>query len=242
MIIKDKLYDTSMIKMLIFDVDNTITRWKNVKLFLKKALDNLEIPYSDAALFGLFSAMKERELHSVITGESGYDVYSSLLDFFIPDLKAYGKSGNDLREIMFELEPSETYVSEETVEEIKILSEKYILICYTDWFWRQTYKKLERYGLESFFRAIHSSEDLYVKYSKIGFVYLAKKYNLSPKEIVHIGDSRNDIYPSSAAGLNSIYLNYQLDSEGITDEQRKLVDRASATVTQFGDIRKVLTK
>ena len=38
MIIMDKLSNPSEINTLIFDIDGTITRWKNIEKFLQKSL------------------------------------------------------------------------------------------------------------------------------------------------------------------------------------------------------------
>jgi len=57
MIIMDKLSNPSEINTLIFDIDGTITRWKNIEKFLQKSLTMLGVPYTKEALNGLFLAM-----------------------------------------------------------------------------------------------------------------------------------------------------------------------------------------
>lgn len=240
MIILNKMNETE-INDIIFDIDGTITRWKNVPDFLKKSLGELGIPYSDKSLEGLYKAMEYREIHAMLTGEANEDAYSMLLGSYIPDLHKHDKTGKDLKEVMFELEPSETYISEEVPEVLDKLSEKYNLYCYTNWFKKQAIKKLDRYNLTKYFKAVHSSEDTYIKFTKLGFIWLINKYGLNPMDVVHIGDSRNDIISSKKASIHPIYLDYSITSD-ITKKQMYLITQAEASITEFKDIEKILYK
>lgn len=244
MVIIDKLSKDAGINSLIFDIDGTITRWKDVKEFLRKSLEILNVPYSDEALKGLYKAMSDRELHALLSSESGEDIYSYLLTIYIPSLREHGVTGEDLKNVMFDLEASETFISEEVPEELERLASEYeSLYCYTNWFRGQALKKLDRYDLTKYFKEVHSSEDNFVKFSKVGFLYLMHKYNLDPKRTVHIGDSESDVTPSKNAGLHSIYLDYGIHtSDDITEKKMKLIHASDASITEFKDIRKVLTK
>ena len=243
MVIIDKLSDNNKINTLIFDVDGTITRWKNVEDFLRKSLEELGVPYTDEALKGLYKAMSDRELHALISSEADADIYSYLLDLYIPSLKENNVSGKDLKDIMFEKEARETFISDDTKSELEILSKDYKLYVYTNWFTGQAIKKLKRYGLEGYFENIHSSENTFIKYSKLGFVWLIHEYNLDRDKTIHIGDSESDVIPSKSAGLKSIFLDYDIKSSSdITDKKMRLIHSADASITEFKDIRRVLTK
>ena len=244
MIIIDKLTNNSDINTIILDIDGTITRWKDVKLFLEKSLNILGAPYNDEALIGLFQAMKDREYHAITTGESDEEIYSMLLEKYIKVLHEYGISGKNLKDTMFELEASETYISEKVPEEIQELTDNnYKLYAYSNWFRKQSLKKLDRYDLTKYFSAVHSSEDSYIKYSKIGFLWLLQKYHLDPARTVHIGDSSTDVIPSHKAGMHSIYLDYDINSlDDITKEKMNLILTADASITEFEDIRRILMK
>lgn len=243
MVIIDKIPGNNKINSLIFDVDGTITRWKDVKEFLIKSLEILNIPYTEEALYGLYRAMNDRELHALISSEATEDVYSYFLGEYIPSLREHGKTGKDLKDVMFELEASETFIDDDVKSELEILSRKYKLYVYTNWFTNQAKKKLDRYGLTGYFENIHSSENIFIKYSKVGFLWLLNKYDLAKDKIVHIGDSKSDITPSHNAGICSIYLDYGIKtSTDITEKKMQLIHQAEASVTEFKDIRKVLTK
>ena len=243
MVIIDKLSQDANINTLIFDIDGTITRWKNVKSFLEKSLTELGVPYTDDALQGMYKAMELREYHSIITAESDEDVYSALLGMCIPSLKEHNVTGRQLKDTMFELEASETFIEEDVPRELEQLAQDYKLYCYTNWFRNQALKKLDRYDLTKYFEAVHSSEDNYVKFSKVGFIYLIEKYHLNPQRTLHVGDSESDIVPSKNAGIHSIYLDYGIKTpDDLTEKKMKLMHKADATVTEFSDIQKVLTK
>lgn len=243
MVIIDKIPDNNSINSLIFDVDGTITRWKNVKEFLRKSLEMLNVPYTDEALKGLYKAMSDRELHALISGEATEDVYSFFLGEYIPSLREHRKTGKDLKDVMFELEASETFIDDDVKDELELLSKKYKLYIYTNWFTNQAKKKLDRYGLTGYFENIHSSENNYLKYSRVGFIWLLNKYGLDRAKTVHIGDSESDVVPSHNAGICSIYLNYGIkSSDDIHEKEMALIHKADASITEFKDIRKVLTK
>lgn len=243
MIITNKIENQEEIRNLIFDVDGTITRWKNVELFLRKALEKLNIAFRQESLIGLYKAMEMRELHTMTTSESDEDTYGYFLELYIEDLKKYNVSGTKLKDVMFEMEASETFISPEVPEELKLLSKEYEMYCYTNWFRNQTLKKLERYNLKDYFKKIYSSEDTYIKFSKVGFMCLSNKHNLLPEKTVCIGDSKNDILPSHKSGFKTIYLDYGITQETEKSEKQiKLIETADSTVTEFSDIRKVLSK
>lgn len=241
MIIIDKLPANNNINTIIFDIDSTITQWKNVKLFLEEALKSLKVPYIDEALVGLFNAMKYREHHAVITGEADEKIYSILLEQYIDILHKYNISGEQLKDTMFKLEAEQTFISDEVPKEIEMLSKNYKLYCYTNWFKEQAISKLDKYGLTKYFEMIYSSEDIYLKFSKVGFDWLIKKHNLDANKTIAIGDSKTDIIPSVNAGMHAIYLNYNLGNV-ITEEKFRLFETADASITEFKDIRTVLTK
>lgn len=243
MIITNKIEKQEKIKNLIFDIDGTITRWKDVELFLRKALEELNIPYRQESLIGLYKAMEMRELHAMTTSESDEDTYGYFLELYIEDLRKYNVSGTRLKDVMFEMEASETFISPEIPEELKLLSKEYEMYFYTNWFKNQALKKLERYNLKEYFKKIYSSEDTYVKFSKASFMYLSYKHNMLPEKTVCIGDSKNDIVPSSKFGFKTIYLDYEITPNAKKSEKQiKLIEKADAAVTEFSDIRKVLSK
>ena len=243
MIIIDKLQNPETIKSIFFDIDGTITRWKSVESFLKRALSELNMPYKEEYLNALFRAIKMNEYHTLTTGFLDEEVYANLLGIYIPDLNKYGLTGNDLKNIMFKLEDEETFIDEGTLEELSFLHEEYDLYCYTNWFKAQAVKKLEYHNLLKFFLEVHSPEDVFIKQHAFAFKYILEKYKLKPEQILFVGDSRTDIKPSKKCGIKTIYINYDIKSDDdITKDSMDLILRADASITNFNDIHVVLSK
>ena len=243
MIIIDKLHNHSSIKSIFFDIDGTITRWIDVKNFLKKSLEELNMPYKDEYLTQLFQAMKMNEYHALTTGFMEEDVYAKLLGIYITDLKEYGLTGTDLKNKMFDLEASETFIDDDVCDELNRLKEDYNLYCYTNWFIAQAFKKLEFHDLRKFFLTVHSPEDIYIKHSKLAFEYMLKKHQIKPEETLFVGDSKTDIVPSKKAGIKTVYINYGITSnDDFTKESMDLINTADASITKFSDLHVVLTK
>lgn len=243
MIILDKLSNSSSIKSIFFDIDGTVTRWINVENFLKESLEQLNMPYKKEYLKSLFAAMKMNEYHKLTTGYFDEKIYATLLETHIQDLKKYNLSGEDLKNKMFELEASETFIDNDVLDELKRLKQEYNLYCYTNWFKKQALKKLDYHNLTDYFISIHSPEDLYLKHSKLAYQYLLEKFHLKPEETLFVGDSSTDIIPSNKIGIKTVYINYDIKSEDdITHKEMELIQKADASITNFSDLHVVLSK
>lgn len=243
MIIIDKIKHPNNIKTLIFDIDGTITQWTNVRTFLQEALNSLGIPYREESLKGWFKAMKMIEIHTITTENHDENVYAHLLDTYIEDLGTYGVSGFALKDKTFELEASQTIIDPNVPSELEALANDYVLYCYTSWFRSQALKKLSQHNLQDYFKEIYSPGNNFVKFGKTGFTYLLNNHGLKADETIHIGDSASDIIPSKKAEIHPIYLDYSItSSDNITEHKMQLIQTAEASITEFKDIRKVLTK
>ncbi|MCH5167012.1 MAG: HAD family hydrolase [Erysipelotrichales bacterium] len=243
MVILDKLTESNSIKSIFFDIDGTITRWKDVRSFLTKALRELDMPYKEEYLSGLYKAMKLNDYNTLTSGLMDEDAYANLLGIYISDLKNFGLTGKDLKNKMFELEASQTYIDDDVYEELTHLQSEYHLYCYTNWFKIQAMKKLEYHNLDKFFLAVHTPEDMFIKQSSIAYQYLLEKYRLKPEETLFIGDSKTDIVPSKKVGIKTIYINYDIKTEDdINASSMELINASDASITKFSDIHVVLSK
>ena len=242
MVIIDK-FESRPIALVYLDIDETITRWKDVRSFLQKALNYLGVPYKEEYLNGLFLAMQDRETTLITTGIWDEQCYSYYLEERIPVLREYGHTGEELRTIMYEMESEETYISSEVKSEIEKLAKLYKLVCYTNWSLAQARKKIDKYDLSKYFETIYTPEIIFSKHTKTGFLHLAYANNIAPSKIAHVGDSRSEIRSAKGAGCAAIYLDYGIKNEDdITKERMKTILAADASVNSFSDIRKVLTK
>ena len=243
MIILDKLTNTNLIKSIFFDIDGTVTRWSSVESFLRVSLEELNMPYKKEYLKSLFEAMKMNEYHILTTGLMDEKVYANLLEVYIKDLKEYNLTGEHLKNKMFELEASQTFIDNDVKEELIRLKSEYNLYCYTNWFINQARKKLEYHDIDKYFLNVHSPEDLFLKHSSVAYQYLLEKYKLKPEEVLFVGDSKTDILPSKKIGMKTVYINYDIKSDDdITKDSMILINTADASITNFSDLHVVLTK
>lgn len=233
MILKNEL-QAQNVKTLLFDIDGTITQWTSVPEFLASVLKEYGLPYKDEVLAQFFRAIEWFESHNLVTSETDPKIYGAFLGECIELLKENGISGNDFRERMFAKEPDFVKVEDNISEKIEALYQKYQLYCYTNWFYAQAIKKLNKYNLTKYFQEIFNFENNYLKCNKVGFMIILGRLNLKKDELVHIGDSECDILGSKSAGVQSILLDYE-------NKKHELYNSATAVITEFSDISRVLT-
>ena len=75
------------VECISFDIDETITRWKNIDEFFELSLKDLGIIYSNKMKGQIFKAMHDRELIGMISGDYGIANYSWCLEDNVEDLK-----------------------------------------------------------------------------------------------------------------------------------------------------------
>lgn len=242
MIILDKFNRRHNIKYIFFDIDGTLTRWINVESFLESSCEGIGLPYKKEYLPLLFKAIRMNELHAIVTGKLSETDYEQFLSSYIDDLKQLSLTGKDLKNKMFELEASQTFISGGVHKELTKLKQEYYLYCYTNWFYNQAIKKLDYHDLTNYFEKVYSPEQICPKHSKESYEYLLRELNINPENVLFIGDSEVDIIPSSEAGIKTIYINYNLNLKNIKDDEMKLIERADASITDFSDIHVVLAK
>lgn len=241
MIIIDKL-NAKNIKHIFMDIDGTVTRWINVASFLRKSCESIGLPYKEEYLGLLFKAMKMNELEALISGTLSEFEYEMFLSTYIDDLSRHKLRGRDLKNKMFELEAKETFITSDVQPTLQELYKEYLLYCYTNWYYNQAIKKLEYHRIDNYFKKIYSADRFYIKFSKVGFDCLLHELKAHPDEVLMIGDSESDIIPPSKLGINTIYLNYDLTPSSIKENEMNIVNAASASITEFSDILKVLKK
>lgn len=136
---------------------------------------------------------------------------------------------------MFLKEADFTMIEEGINLSIAELSHDYVLYCYTNWFYKQALKKLDKYALTEYFKGIYAYDNNYIKFTKVGFLVATYKLGLKVENVIHIGDSEVDIVPSRNAGIQSILVDYD-------GKKQELYDKATAVVTEFRDIPMLLKK
>lgn len=234
MVIKNNLKITD-IKALTFDIDRTITEWTSVPAFLASVLNEYGLNFNDEVMQQFFRAVKYFDMHLVTTSECSEAVYGECLGESIEILKQNGISGNDFRKRMFLKEADFTKAEDDIQNSIARLYESYDLYCYTNWFYKQALKKLNKYDLAKFFKGIYAYDNNYIKFTKLGFLKILSDLSLGKENVIHIGDSKADIIPARNAGLQSILIDYNACKQD-------LYDKADSVVTEFRDIPIILER
>ena len=74
------------------------------------------------------------------------------------------------------------------------------------------------------------------------FNYILNSINAKPQEVIMIGESKTDIIPAKKASINTIYINYNIDPHSIKENEAYLINKADASITEFSDIPRILSK
>ena len=238
MIIKNDLKNTSGIRALSLDIDDTMTHYLPTPQYLADTLDEFNLPYSKDVLLGYFNAIRQFESNVLQTGEFSSDIFIKYLWNNIKILRESDISEVDFKNCLFDKEAFYTKIASGVQEEVALLHHYYRLFCYTKWFREQQQRKLSKHDLLQYIERVYAFEDDSAIKTSQGFETLAinlKHLGINKNEFVHIGDSNIDIEPCESAGIQSILIDYK-------ETKQNLYPMALAVVTEFSDLKRVLAR
>ena len=186
-----------MLKRIIFDVDNTLIKWKSIydKTY-EYALDELGIKYT------------REELNKVIEASNTYENYYDYFD---------KKNMSKLVSKFSNLNIPNTFVDvwmkylsncydeddKKVLDTLKYLSNKYELAILSNWFSYSQIKRLESLGMDKYFKEMIFTDTVKNKPSKEAFIKAIGTHK--PNECIMIGDNLEiDIMGALNAGLEAI--------------------------------------
>lgn len=228
-----------MIKRVIFDVDNTLIEWKDEYDYeVNKALDEMNIKYNDVEVKNLYKAIMSYE----------EDNYIFNIDKMWEFVKSYTKKQYPKELLIKIIEKwgncTENQASDELIDVLQYLKNKYEMVTLTDWYLKPQVNRLKRLGIDKFFSEMYGAENFRRKPFPDGF--LKAKGNHLPEECVLIGDNlERDIEGAVNVGINAIWyspknkdirVNEKLDIYCENNEDIKLVrniDKNSNTELKF---------
>lgn len=189
-----------MIKKIIFDIDNTLIKWKyEYNLGIEKTLIELKIDYDEELLTSLISAQNNYDnIYSSYTKKDMLDHLSQVSNINLP---------NEFIDIWFDYLKTCTPTKLETkqIDTLEYLSNKYTLAVLTNWFIDSQIKRLENCNIKQYFTEFYGGDDFLVKPNKEAFIRAIGKNTI--EECIMIGDSlEKDIIPAVNIGMKAIYI------------------------------------
>lgn len=185
-----------MIKRIIFDIDNTIldTYRDCIDTYNEYITHNkLEITAQD-----IYNMFAEYEL------SNGNYLKEDLLSFISNKYKTNYEE-KKLEELLNLYSEHSTLINDNTINILKYLSKKYDIVALTNWYKNIQYKRLEKVGINKYFKKIYGIED--GQKPNINAFKNAIENN-SYNECVIIGDSvKSDIEVPKKLGMKTIYFN-----------------------------------
>ena len=188
-----------MIKKIIFDLDNTLIKWKDeYDNSIPNALDDLNIKYDSEFVSNINKAIDDYEKYNDI-----YDI--NIMHKMFED---YTKT-----KIPYEFMDRWSYYVEkchpdkdlELEYALEYLSKKYELVVLTNWFTKVQENRLKNYGILKYFKEVIGTDKIKNKPNKESFLYACKPYK--EKECLMIGDNYEiDIKVPKELGLKTIQM------------------------------------
>ncbi len=219
---------------LLFDLDRTLWDFDtNAEEALRDIFASFELnsKISSANAFlrvyqkhneRLWMAYRQGKIKKSLLRTKRFDL--SLKDFGIHNEELAAKMGEEYLRIS----PNKTTLMPGTIEVLRFLHQHYRLYILTNGFNEVQYLKMERCGLNLFFKDIFTSENLgYQKPHPIIFKKALSLANEKPSAALMIGDDLEaDITGASKAGIDQVYFNplKKVHQEDVTYEIHHLLE------------------
>lgn len=190
-----------MIRRIIFDLDNTLIKWKDEYWnAVDRTFDELNLKYSNVDINkikqavdyyedGRYDRYDKKLMHKTLEQFLEYELPKNFVDIWMKNLG--------------DCAPSE--VDENVLETLKYLKSKYDLVILTNWFKDSQIKRLKTCKIYDFFTNVYAAENFKMKPDKEAFIVAMGDYKSN--ECMVIGDSfKTDILGALNANIKSIYL------------------------------------
>ena len=192
-----------MIKRIIFDIDNTLIRWKDEYYQnVNKLFEELDIPYTKEDIKNVVKAINNYELkYEYFKINSMQEMFCNTLNKKLPEnftsliLKYFTKCVPDS-------------ICQKNIETLEYLQKKYELVILTNWFADVQIKRLKKVGIYNYFKEIYETENIKIKPNPESFK--AAIGTNKPEECIMIGDNlKTDIQGALDFGIRCNLYNFQ---------------------------------
>lgn len=194
-----------MIKNIIFDLDNTIIKYKDeYALNYKQALKNCG--YDEDDYLNIYDVLDYYE-HSLTDSNSFYS-RKTMINFLNQKLNTnYDiKLIDELNAVIGKYWTHSILLPEDT---LKYLSSKYNIYVFTNWFESPQADRLKNIGYLKYFKKIFGADTIGAKPFKSSFNNLLNYIEASSSECIMIGDNKKmDILGANNAGIPAILFDF----------------------------------
>lgn len=233
MVIKNDIKKPENIKLLVFDIDDTLLRYSSLEQILKKAFNFYNIPYKsdylkkDIQMIGELIKRNESEL--CFSFDAIVDLWKVNFEFF----KECNIDPREFVKFAIDLEREHTYLISGAKELICCLySRGYKIVSATNWLLYSQVRKLDKFDLVKYFDKIYTCEGEFSKPHENHFLRILDDYVFEPEETLVIGDSLGDV-SASKYGFNSMLLDRN-------KKNANFYDLSTAVVTRISDTKRIL--
>ena len=184
-------------KRLLFDLDNTLIKWKDeYTIALQKTIEefNIDIDYHviDAIIEKqekVHDMMNKEVLLNDINEETGLNLDMSFI------------------ERLFEHQKYIADIDDDVIETLEYLKDKYDIVLLTNYFIEPQIGRLKKVGIDKYFSSFIGGDMVLIKPHKEAFLEGVK--DLPLENVTMIGDSVEcDVKGALAAGINVIQMDY----------------------------------
>ena len=184
-------------KRLLFDLDNTLIKWKDeYTIALQKTIEefNIDIDYHviDAVIEKqekVHDMMNKEVLLNDINEETGLNLDMSFI------------------ERLFEHQKYIADIDDDVIETLEYLKDKYDIVLLTNYFIEPQIGRLKKVGIDKYFSRFIGGDMVFIKPHKEAFLEGVK--DLPLENVTMIGDSVEcDVKGALAAGINIIQMDY----------------------------------
>jgi len=188
-----------MIKLIIFDIDNTIMDFpKNFEIELKKVLDKFGVNIEPIELYKAVGSYEINKEGVYYTKEKLVEVVNKVLNLNLP-LEFIDEFFNMYDKLISDIESG-------VIDTLKYLKGKYKVVALSNWFTDSQKSRLKEAGVLEYFDEVYGTDIIPMKPREESFMSVIG--DLKPEECVMIGDNlKVDIEVPYELGFNVYHLN-----------------------------------
>lgn len=229
------MVNNSNIKLIISDIDGTLLEYVTLKDIVMESLDFFNIPrndkYYDMQCTGVAATLTEAAKEKTFCFERLCYYWQEHMSF----LKDYNINVEDFASKMISLEAKYSQEIPNANKTLEFLKEEYNrIICSTNWFHTSQRSKLEKLDMNRHIDKIYTCEGIYAKPNQKHFEFILESENVTPQDVIMIGDSFTDV-SASQIGIRTILLDRGSNKQSI-------YPYSTFVVNDFEEIRHILKK